>query len=548
MKLTDTSDLWWKSAVIYCLDVETFSDWNADGRGDLNGLAHRIDYLAELGVNCLWLMPFYPTPGRDDGYDITDFYGVDPRLGHHGDLVEVLRIASDRGIRVIVDLVVNHTSDQHPWFLSARSDRNSPYRDFYVWKDEAPKDQAQNVFPDQEDGVWSYDKKTKQWYQHSFYREQPDLNVANPAVRDEIAKIMGFWLQLGVSGFRVDAVPFFLDTTGIENAAEALPEPHEYLRSLRSFMTRRDGQAILLGEVNLPFAGQLDFFGGAQGDELTMQFDFNTMQKMYLSLARQEAGPLIDSILERPPLPDGCQWAVFVRNHDELTLDKLSEDERGEVFEAFGPDPDMQLYGRGLRRRLPPMLDGDPRRIRMVYSLLFALPGTPALFYGEEIGMGENLEVEGRMAVRTPMQWSAGPAGGFSSAPEEELAAPVTKDGYGPQFVNVEDQLHDPDSLLSFIRTLAHTYRTSFEIGFGECEIIDQDDPSLLVHAMNWDEGRLIFLHNFSSSPATVSLDVQGEQVLDILEGRREPLSEDGSVDLVLEGYGYRWLRVLRSP
>ncbi|MCU1571229.1 MAG: treS [Naasia sp.] len=545
MKITDTSDLWWRSAVVYCLDVETFMDWTGDGKGDFVGLAHRIDYLAQLGVTCLWLMPFYPTPGRDDGYDITDFYGVDPSLGTHGDLVEVLRLADDRGIRVIVDLVVNHTSDQHPWFTAARSSRESPFRDYYVWRDAPPPGHEENVFPDKETGVWQRDEKTGQYYQHSFYRQQPDLNITNPAVRDEIAKILGFWLQLGVSGFRVDAVPFLLDTAGVDAARQLLPDPHEYLRSLRSFMGRRSGQSILLGEVNLPYEDQLEFFGGPDGGELTMQFDFLTMQHLYLSLARQDARPLVQTLLARPELPDGAQWAIFVRNHDELTLDKLSDDERQEVFAAFGPEPGMQLYGRGLRRRLPPMLDGDPRRIRMVYSLLFALPGTPTLFYGEEIGMGENLAVEGRSAVRTPMQWTAGANAGFSTAAERKLPAPVTPGGYGPAFVNVESQDHDPDSLLVFVRKLVQTYRTTFEIGFGAFGVLDSGTPGVLAHEMRWDEGCVVALHNFSPESAEVRLPLEGSAVLDLLTGIREPLPEKGPAVLSLEGYGFRWLRLL---
>ncbi|HEV7950803.1 MAG TPA: alpha-amylase family protein, partial [Glaciihabitans sp.] len=387
MRITDTSDLWWKTAVVYCLDVETFMDWNNDGSGDFEGLSHRLDYLAELGVTCLWLMPFYPSPDRDDGYDITDFYGVDSRLGHHGDVVEFIRTARDRGMRVIVDLVVNHTSDKHPWFVASRSSRTSPFRDFYVWRDEPPEKQDETVFPGEESSVWNFDERTEQYYLHRFYSHQPDLNVVNPKVRDEMAKIMGFWLQMGVAGFRVDAVPFLLDTKGVQGTSEHLTDPLDFLKDLRSFLGRRSGEAILLGEVNLPYAEQMDFFGGADADGLTMQFDFVAMQKMYLSLARADARPLAEALSSRPALKPESQWANFVRNHDELTLDKLSEEERGEVFAAFGPDKSMQVYDRGLIRRLPPMLDGDPRRIRMVYSLMFSLPGTPVLFYGEELGM-----------------------------------------------------------------------------------------------------------------------------------------------------------------
>ncbi|MDQ3422602.1 MAG: alpha-amylase family protein, partial [Actinomycetota bacterium] len=473
MRITDTSDLWWKTAVVYCLDVETFLDSDADGIGDLQGLAQRIDYLADLGVTCLWLMPIYPTPDRDDGYDIVDFYGVDKRLGSLGDLVEVLRTAKDRGMRVIVDLVVNHTSDQHPWFKDARSSRTSPYRDFYVWRDNPPKEKkADVVFPDQETSVWEYDEKTEQHYLHRFYKHQPDLNVTNPAVRDEIAKMMGFWLELGFSGFRVDAVPFFLETTGVKGGDEAFADPHEYLRDLRSFLGRRTGDGVLLGEVNLPHEQQQRFFGGADGDELTMQFDFIGMQNLYLAMARTDAAPLVKALTERPAVSPDCQWATFVRNHDELTLDKLTDEERQEVFAAFGADPDMQVYARGLRRRLPPMLDGDQERMRLVYSLLFSLPGTPVLFYGEEIGMGENLDIPGRLSVRTPMQWTEEVNGGFSGARTSRLRRPLPTGRFGPMAGNVAEQRRDPDSLLSWMERVIRRRRETPELGWGAPTIL----------------------------------------------------------------------------
>src|SRR3954471_10784316 len=460
MRITDTADLWWKTAVVYCLDVETYMDWDGDGCGDFAGLAQRIEHLADLGVTCLWLMPFYPTGERDDGYDITDFYGVDPRLGSHGDLVEVIRTANDRGMRVIADLVVNHTSIKHPWFRAAERSKDSPYRDFYVWRSDPPPDtSAEVVFPDQESGIWTLSEPTGEWYLHRFYKEQPDLNVTNPKVRDELAKVMGFWLQLGLDGFRVDAVPFLLETAGVDAAeAASFPDPHAYLRSLRALAGRRAEAAILLGEVNLPYDQQLQFFGGPDGAELAMQFDFITMTRLYLSLARADAGPVVEALTARPPMSTDSQWATFVRNHDELTLDKLSDSERQEVFAAFGPEERMQVYGRGLRRRLPPMLDGDPRRVRMVYSLLFSLPGTPVLFYGEEIGMGENLEAEGRMAVRTPMQWSPERGAGFT--PDREwIVRPLVSGRFGPERVNVTAQRRDPHSLLNWFERLIRRRR-----------------------------------------------------------------------------------------
>lgn len=544
MKITDTSDLWWKTAVVYCLDVETYLDSDGDGVGDFAGLARRIDYLADLGVTCLWLMPFYPTPDRDDGYDISDFYGVDRRLGSHGDFVEVMRTARDRGMRVIVDLVVNHTSDRHPWFLSARRSTSSPFRDFYVWRDEPPAKQQPTVFPGEEASVWELDEKSGQYFQHVFYRHQPDLNIGNPRVRDEIAKVIGFWLALGVNGFRIDAVPFLIEPpSGVD-----IGDPHELLRDLKRFLQRRSGSAALLGEVNLPFEEQLAYFGGERGGELDLQFDFVSMQALYLSLARNDPAPLITALRSRPAIPPETTWANFVRNHDELTLDKLSDDEKQEVFDAFGPKESQQVYGRGITRRLPPMLAGDPRRVRMVYSLMFSLPGTPVLFYGEEIGMGENPDAEGRAAVRTPMQWSDGKNGGFSTAAPSRLVAALPSDGYAPAHVNVQQQRSDDGSLLRYIQRLIGRYRTAPEIGWGSLEILDSDAEGVLAHAVSADTGRMLLFHNFTDVPVRVRADIgaqaDGTRLLDLDEGDVIDVGGTRRVELELEAYGHRWLRV----
>jgi len=559
VRITDTSDLWWKSAVIYCLDVETFMDWNDDGVGDFEGLSHRLDYLSELGVTCLWLMPFQPTPDRDDGYDIEDYYGVDARLGSHGDFVEFVRTACDRGMRVVIDLVVNHTSDTHPWFVEARKSKDNPYRDFYVWRDKKPRTEPAPVFPDVEDSVWELDPKTNQYYLHSFYKFQPDLNITNQKVRDEIAKVMGFWLELGVSGFRVDAVPFLIDPTGVPAGKGDMPKPLEYLRSLRAFLGRRSGEAMLLGEANLPRKDQVQYFGGGDGDALTMQFDFITMQNLWLSLARQDARPLAKALLGRPPIAPDSQWANFVRNHDELTLDKLTEAEKQEVFEAFAPEEHQRVYDRGIIRRLPPMLDGDPRRIRMVYSLMFSLPGTPVLFYGEEIGMGESTTLMDRTAVRTPMQWNNEPNGGFSNAKPGKLTMPVVEGGYSPEHVNVSSQRHDPESLLMFIRTLTERYRASAEIGWGEFAVLTQRETNnaVLAHSVSNGHGRMIAVHNLSPESAVVDLVLdesllkkpdESYRLVDLLvDGSVTPVEPNGAVSITLDGYGYRWLRVLAS-
>ncbi len=546
MKITDTSDLWWKSSVVYCLDVETYLDSSGDGVGDLVGLGRRIDYLADLGVTCLWLMPFYPTADRDDGYDVTDFYGVDPRLGSHGDLVEVVRTARDRGIRVIVDLVVNHPSDRHPWFVAARRSRTSKYRDFYVWRDEPPANNVNAVFPGEESTLWTLDEKSGQYYLHSFYSHQPDLNITNPTVRDEIAKTIGFWLQLGISGFRVDAVPFLLE---VPEGAD-FGDPHEYLRDLRRFLQRRSKEAVLLGEVNLPYRDQKTYFGGSKGEELTLQFDFIGMQSLYLSLARSDPRPLIKALRARPAIAPESQWANFVRNHDELTLDKLTDAEREEVFTAFAPDEKQRVYGRGITRRLPTMLGGDPRRIRMVYSLLFSLPGTPVLFYGEEIGMGENPDIAGRMSVRTPMQWDDGRNGGFSDAAPSRVVAPPPEGGYSPQHINASAQMNDEGSLLHFMRRLSARYRISPEIGWGELEILEHDAPAVLAHSVRADVGRMVALHNFSEEPATVTLTLAdepaGTELSDLFGPDRTPLDGRGRIAVELPAYGWTWLRVAR--
>ncbi|GAB2948365.1 alpha-amylase family protein [Nonomuraea fastidiosa] len=537
MRLTYTSDVWHKNAVVYCLDVETFKDGNGDGVGDFRGLTQQIDYLAGLGVTCLWLMPFFPTPNQDDGYDITDFYTVDPRLGTLGDFVEFMRTAHDRGLRVIADLVVNHTSDRHPWFVESRSSRDSPLRDWYVWNDVPEPDvPEQIVFPDKESSVWEYDEGTGQYYLHSFYRHQPDLNVSNPQVRDEIARILGFWMELGLSGFRVDAVPFL-----IENVDPQLANPHEFLADLRAFMTRRMGGSILLGEVNLHYEELMSYFGDGLGDQLTMCFDFVGMQRAWLSLARGDARPLAEALRARPEPPKDCQWAMFLRNHDELTLDKLTDGERQEVFAAFGPEEDMQIFGRGLRRRLPPMMGGDERRVKMAYSLLFSLPSTPVIFYGEEIGMGEDLGAEGRMAVRTPMQWS--PDGGFGRA---EPVRAMPKGDFGPEHVNVAAQKRDGGSLLRWIQLLIERYRECPELAWGEYTVLDGGPDAVLAHRCDADGATVVVAHNLSDAPQDVELrlaGLEGCRLTDLLVDGAVEVPDDGVVRLTLDAYGCRWLR-----
>lgn len=542
MRLTDTSDLWWKTAVFYNCNVATFADWDDDGVGDLDGLAHRLEHLVDLGVTCLWLAPFYPSPRKDNGYDISDYYDVDPRYGSLGDFVEVVRTAHDRGIRVIVDLVVNHTSDAHPWFQAARADRTSRYRDFYLWRDEPPAEQRPSMFPDAEDGVWRYDEVAGQYYQHSFYRHQPDLATGNPAVVEEIAKVIGFWLQLGVDGFRVDAVPFLIESEG--------ERQHQLLNTLRQYVGRRSGTGMLLGEVNLPFEEQLPFFGGDDGDELSMQFDFVTNQQLFLGLARHDARPVRDSLAARPPIAHTNQWANFLRNHDELTLDQLSQAERDEVFDAFAPEPSMRIHDRGITRRLSGMLT-DPRQVRMVHSLLFSMPGAPVLYFGQEIGMGEHPDLPGRSAVRTPMQWTSERNGGFSDADPADLELPVVPGAFAPEHVNVADQQRGTESLLAFVRLLVSAYRRSPEIGWGELTLLEQPHDSVLAHSVRAEVGELVAVHNFSDEPRSVPLDLTDVdercRVVDVLDEKACSFEvADGCLTVELQGFGYAWLRVVR--
>ena len=536
-------DLWWKNAVLYCLDVELFCDGNGDGVGDFPGLTSKVDYLSGLGVTCVWLMPFYPTPNKDNGYDISDFYGVDPRLGTLGDLVEFLRAARERGIRVIADLVVNHTSDQHPWFQSARADPESPFRDFYVWADQQPEGPQGVVFPDAEDSNWDYDEVAGKWFLHRFYSHMPDLNIANPGVRDEITKVVGYWLELGLSGFRVDAAPFVIELAGTESRPDE--DPHGYLRDLRAFTNRRRGDAILLAEANLPPDDQRRFFGDEDGDEMHMLFNFILNQHVFLALVRQDPAPVVTALRELPELPEANQWANFIKNHDELTLDKLTDAEREEVFAALAPDPDMRSFGRGIRRRVPPMLDGDRARIELLYSLLFTLPGSPVLLYGEEIGLGDDQRVEGRAAVRVAMQWSAGPGAGFTTG---DPAVPLVTEGpCAPDKVNVADQRRDPESLLNWMERAIRARKELPELGWGRLRVLDTDQRTVLAHRCDWEGQVVLVLHNLGPEAVPVAVELDdakaGRPLAEVLANRRYGPAEAGQ-PLDLDGFGYRWLRL----
>jgi maltose alpha-D-glucosyltransferase/alpha-amylase len=538
-------DLWYKSAVIYCLDVETYMDANGDGIGDFEGLTDRLDYLAGLGITCIWLMPFYPTPNRDNGYDVKDFYNVDPRLGTLGDFVEFTRQANERGMRVIVDLVVNHTSIEHPWFQEACKSKDSKYRDFYVWADEKPEDAHKGViFPGVQDSTWTYSEAAGAYYFHQFYEHQADLNVENPEVWKEIQKVMGFWLQLGVSGFRLDAAPFLVE---LKSAHGSSKDEYAYLEEMRQFLSWRRGDAIILAEANVPMEAVPHYFG--DGDKMQMLFNFMANQYLILALAREEVAPLIEGLKAPPEIPQVGQWAYFVRNHDELSLDKLSDEQQEEILTKFNQDKEkVWIYDRGLRRRFPPMVQGDPRRVRLAYSLMFTMPGTPVLFYGEEIGLGDDLSQEERNSIRAPMQWSGEPNAGFSTAPPDQLFRPVisSDDQFGYKHLNVIDQRRDPSSLLNWMERAIRMRKECPEFGWGDWQIIGTGHPCVFAHRCDWRDGSVMAVHNLSREACTVTLNLKEneDRLIDLLGDRPYHQIEGTSHEVELDGYGYRWFRI----
>jgi maltose alpha-D-glucosyltransferase/alpha-amylase len=538
-------DLWYKNAIFYCLSVGSYMDSNGDGVGDFKGLLRRLDYLHGLGVTAIWLMPFQPTPFRDDGYDISDYYGVDPRYGTLGDFVEFTHGAHQRGMRVIIDLVVNHTSDRHGWFQEARSDPKSKYRDWYVWSDKKPANANTGmVFPGVQKSTWTHDKEAKAWYFHRFYDFQPDLNTSHPEVQAEILKIMGFWIQLGVSGFRMDAVPFVISTKGAK--VKKPVEQYDMLRSLREFLQWRQGDAIILAEANVLPETDMEYFGKA-GDRMHMMFNFQVNQHLFYALASADSRPLAKALAATKPRPATAQWGLFLRNHDELDLGRLTKAQRNTVFEAFGPDKNMQLYDRGIRRRLAPMLAGDRRRLELAYSLMCTLPGTPVIRYGDEIGMGDDLDLPERNCARTPMQWSTEPHGGFTKS--EKPASPVIDKGaYGYQHVNVAKQRRDPNSMLNWTERIIRMRKEVPEVGWGDFKVIGARNPAIFIMRYDWRNNSVLFVHNLEEKPREISFAVgldgeAGELLINLLSEDHSRAGENGRHTMLLEAYGYRWYR-----
>ena len=540
------NDLWYKNAIIYCLSVGTFMDANGDGVGDFQGLMRRLDYLQGLGMTAIWLMPIQPSPGRDNGYDISDYYNVDPRYGTLGDFAEFTHACAERGLRVIIDLVVNHTSDQHPWFKEARSDPDSKYRDWYVWSDKKPPDAQRGVvFPGVQKSTWSFDKCAKRWYFHRFYDFQPDLNTTNLHVQAELLKIMGFWIQLGVSGFRMDAVPFVISTKGPKVRQPV--EQYEMLRTFREFLQWREGDAIILAEANVLPDTDLEYFGDA-GERLPMMFNFQVNQNTFYTLATGDTKPLKHALLATRPRPPSAQWGVFLRNHDELDLGRLTPEQRAAVFSAFGPEPNMQLYERGIRRRLAPMLAGDRRRLELAYSLMLSLPGMPVFRYGDEIGMGDDLRLPERACARTPMQWSTERQGGFTKHPKPHTRV-ISGGAYGFERVNVARQRRDPNSLLHWMERMIRMRKEVPEICWGDFEVLRTSRNDVLALCYHWRNNSVLFRHNFGAEPCTVKFrsgcnEPVGCRLINLLSDDHSEPGADGRHAVVLEPFGYRWYRV----
>jgi maltose alpha-D-glucosyltransferase/alpha-amylase len=537
-------DLWYKNAIVYSLNVATFMDGNDDGVGDFKGLTQRLDHIAKLGVDCIWLLPFYPSPRLDHGYDVTNYYDVAPELGTLGDFVEFSHQARLRGLRLITDLPINHTSDEHPWFRQARADPHSPYRDFYIWsKAKPPNTNDGVVFPGYQTCVWTYDSRARAWYYHRFYPHQPDLNIMCNRVREEIFKIMGFWLELGVSGFRIDAAPFVVQEVRPDHPTKLR---YDFFSELRSFLSWRKGDAILLAEANVLPTEMPEYFG--DGNRIHMLFAFLVNQYAFLTFARHQAEPLIRGLKLLPKLPQLGQWAHFLRNHDELDLGRLTAQEREECYSAFARDPDMRLYERGIRRRLAPMFSGNRKRIELAFSLMFSLPGAPVIYYGDEIGMGDDLSLPERWPVRTCMQWSDEINGGFSNVSEERLIHPAIMDGeYGALKINAMTQQRDPDSLLSWMRRLVDVRQSCPEIGWGEVDLIDTADPAVIAHRVKWDGSTTVVLHNLGDQAchARVALEDNEAGNLTDLFGNKVYEQDSGETRVfALDGYGYRWFRL----
>ncbi len=538
--------LWYKDAIFYEVYVRGFFDSNGDGNGDLRGLIDKLDYLRELGVDCLWLMPIYASPLKDDGYDIADFFRIHPTLGVVEDFTALTEAAHARGIRIIADLVLNHTSDQHPWFQEARRDPSSPRHDYYVWSDTNQKyADTRIIFKDTETSNWTWDPVARQYYWHRFYSHQPDLNYDNPEVHREILNVIAFWLDRGIDGFRVDAIPYLYEREGTN--CENLPETHAFCREMRRFVDARYPGTLLLAEANQWPRDLLPYFG--EGDEFHMAFNFPLMPRMYMAIRREQSWPLIEIMDQIPHIPPACQWALFLRNHDELTLEMVTDDERDYMYREYAKDPRMRL-NLGIRRRLAPLMENDRRQIELLHSLLLTLPGSPVLYYGDEIGMGDNIYLGDRNGVRTPMHWTGDRNAGFSRADPSQLYQAVLLDPlYHYQASNVEAQLRSPTSLLWSLRRLIRVRKKNPVFGRGTLKFVPCENHRVVAYLREHQGQAVLVVNNLSSQAQPAELDLRNfrDRVpVELFGNQAFPRIEDRPYFLSLNPHSYFWFRLDR--
>ena len=549
---------WYKHAVFYEVLVRGFHDSNGDGTGDLRGLTSRLDYLQWLGIDCIWLLPIYASPLRDGGYDISDFTKVLPDFGHIGDFVELVDAAHERGMRVVADLVMNHTSEDHPWFQESRANPDGPYGDFYVWSDgDHGYPDARVIFVDHEHSNWTFDQVRGQYYWHRFFSHQPDLNYENPRVQDAMLEVLRFWLDLGIDGFRLDAVPYLYERDGTN--CENLKETHEYLKRVRAEVDRLYPDRVLLAEANQWPADVVEYFGdaGVGGDECHMAFHFPLMPRIFMAVRREQRYPISEILAQTPTIPSSCQWGIFLRNHDELTLEMVTDDERDYMYTEYAKDPRMKA-NIGIRRRLAPLLDNDRNQLELFTALLLSLPGSPVMYYGDEIGMGDNIWAGDRDGVRTPMQWTPDRNGGFSTADPQRLYLQTLTDPiYGYQAINVEAQQRNPGSFLHWTKRMIEIRKRHPVFGLGGYEELSSSNPSVLAFVREHPEAgdpdaqdpgdRILCVNNLSRFPQPVELDLRrfrGITPIECMGGVIFPPIGELPYLLTLPGHGFYWFQL----
>ncbi|HEX2864241.1 MAG TPA: maltose alpha-D-glucosyltransferase [Deinococcales bacterium] len=541
---------WFKDAVFYELHVRAFQDSNGDGIGDFPGLTSRLPYLKSLGVDCLWLLPFYVSPLKDDGYDIADYTAINPDYGTLDDFRTFVAAAHDLNIRVVTDLVMNHTSDQHRWFQEARKSKDSPYRDYYVWSDSPDKySGARIIFTDTEKSNWTYDAEAGQFFWHRFFSSQPDLNYDNPRVQQEMFDIINFWMDMGLDGFRVDAIPYLFEREGTN--CENLPETHAFLRRLRAFVQERYPQAVLLAEANQWPDDVIQYFGTAEEPEFHMSFHFPIMPRIFMSVRREERRPLVDIVEKTPPIRDDCQWGIFLRNHDELTLEMVTDEERDYMYAEYAKDPRMKI-NVGIRRRLAPLMNAGRRQLELLHSLLFSLPGSPVMYYGDEIGMGDNIYLGDRNGVRTPMQWNGDRNAGFSTADASRLYSPPIQDAlYTYLAVNVEAQERSPSSLLNWVRRMLALRKRYPVFGRGSITFLKPKNQKVLAYVREFDGVRVLVVNNLSRFVQPAELDLSayaGSAPVELIGETPFPPIGDLPYFVTLGPHAFYWFRLDASP